>query len=170
MTSVVLRSAYIGGIALGAIGLASSAVLMSTPAGADPKLPSNVWIQCGQFSGPAETFPHDLADCVSRQGQVKSGGKGQTFSNGDGTETLKWTAPFQKGESLQAINITRQPVDPPTGGCPVAPVALPVEVNVSAEVGPGANNLSGSPVRATICTDGTVFELKPGTFFTIFKK
>ena len=144
---------------------------MSTPAGADPKLPSNVWIQCGQFFGPGpDTFPHDLKDCVSRQGKVKSG-EGQTFSNGDGTETLTWTAPFQNGESLPAINITSQPVAPPSGGCP-APL---VEVNVSAEVGPGANNLSGSPVRATICVrfvgqTPTDFVLKPGTFFTIFKK
>jgi hypothetical protein len=162
----IRRSAYIGGIALGAIGLASSAVLLSTPAGADPKLPSNVWIQCGQFFGPVATFPHHLTDCVSRQGQAKSGA-GQTVSTGAGTETLEWFAPFQKGESLPAINITSQPVDPPTGGCPDT---HPVEVNVSAEVGPGANNLSGSPVRATICLNATDFVLKPGTFFTIFKK
>lgn len=164
----IRRSAYIGGIALGAIGLASSAVLMSTPAGADPKLPSNVWIQCGQFFGPVATFPHHLTNCVSRQGQAKSG-EGQTVGTGPGTETLEWFAPFQKGESLPAINITSQPVDPPTGGCPDH---HPVEVNVSAEIGPGANNLSGSPVRATICLNETLtdFVLKPGTFFTIFKK
>jgi hypothetical protein len=146
---------------------------MSTPAGAKPELPSNVWIQCGQFSGPApDIFPHLLTNCVSRQGQEKTG-TGQTDSNGDGTETLTWDEPFQKGESLQAINITSELADTQT--CP-APL---VEFNVSAEVGPGANNLSGSPVRATICVriDNTTnpptpkdFVLKPGTFFTIFKK
>ena len=53
----IRRSAYIGGISLGAIGLASSAVLMSTPAGADPKLPSNVWIQVVSSLVRSQPFP-----------------------------------------------------------------------------------------------------------------
>lgn len=149
-------------VAASLVSLAGASLAMSGPAAADPPVPPNVWIQCSGFTGPNTTWPHPLTGCISRQG----GGSGYTQRTAPGTETIFWNAPFQKGESIQLINIANQPLGP-TGACPAD---HPFEVNVSGEIGPGANNLSRSPVRATICANATDFVLKPGTLFTIFKK
>ena len=109
---------------------------------------------------------HHLAPSADRLHLPPGRGSGYTQRTAPGTETIFWNAPFQKGESIQLINIANQPLGP-TGACPAD---HPFEVNVSGEIGPGANNLSRSPVRATICANATDFVLKPGTLFTIFKK
>ena len=53
-------------VVAGAAGLLGSALMLSAPAGAEPPVPPNVWIQCSSFSGPNQTFPHPLGGCIAR--------------------------------------------------------------------------------------------------------
>jgi len=146
--------------------LLGGAVIISSPAAAEPPAPADVWIQCSGFSGPNTSWPHPLTGCIAR-GQEE--GSGFTQRTAPGTETIHWNAPFLDGASFQLTNITSQVVGTGTG----CPADHPVEVNVSGTIvatEPGTKQYDGSPVKATICSNQTDFILKPGTYFTIFKK
>jgi hypothetical protein len=158
-------------LALGA-AMIGSGVLMSAPANAEPPVPPNVWFQCSVFKGPNSSWPHPLKNCVSARGTV-SGYTQNEGGAGSGLERIIWTEGFLAGETFQLTNITNSPVGVGTG----CPSTHPIEVNVAGTISatePGTKQYDGSPVAATICTDGNretgTFILKPGTSFTIFKK
>jgi hypothetical protein len=149
------------------IGLAACAVVgaavgtslaVSAPAGAQPQVADNVWIQCTEFSGPNTQWPHPLTGCSSRSG---SGG-GQTFRVAPGTEEIQFSKPFEGGKTLQLTNITNTVVGP----SPDCPEDHPVKANVAGVIGP-KGPYAGSPVSATICADATDFILQPKTLFVI---
>jgi hypothetical protein len=143
-------------------------VLSTSPeAGAEPPVPSNVWIQCSSFSGPSNSFPHPLGGCIARG--EKDPGSGFTQRTVPGSETVFFNAPFLKGISLQLTNISNgAPADGTT-----CPADHPVRVGVSGVISataPGTKQYDGSPVTATICANATDFFLASGSTFTIFKK
>jgi hypothetical protein len=148
------------GLALALLGLLGSAALMGSPAGADPRVPADVWVQCTGFYGLSTQWPHPLTGCTSRSGE----GSGQTLRTAPGTETIQWTKPFEGGKSLDLINITSSPV----GFSPACPSDHPVAVNVSGTIAP-RQQYGGSLVTATICVNATDFVLQPGTLFVIHK-
>jgi hypothetical protein len=156
------RAVLIAGANVGAV---VAALTMSAPAGAQPPVPGDVWIQCSGFSGPNTAWPHPLTGCTARGEE----GSGFTQRTAPGTETIYWNAPFLDGANFQLSNITSQVVGTGTG----CPADHPVEVNVSGTISatePGTKQYDGSPVKATICSNQTDFILKPGTMFTIFKR
>ncbi len=154
-------------VLLGAVGLIGSTVVMSAPAGADPRVPDDVWVQCTGFtSGPGFAFPHPLTGCTSRSGS----GSGRT-DNSSGTEILYWDKPFEGGRSLAPANIQSGP--PPNDGS-TCPTGQP-RMGLSAEIAPN-QPWAGSPVTATICvnTSTGVFNLATAatggpTLFVIHK-
>ena len=143
-----------------ALGLLGSTALASGPAGGNPRVPNDVWIQCTGFSGPSTQWPHLLSGCTSRSGT----GSGETQRTAPGTETIQWTKPFEGGKSLELTNISSSVVGP-TSACPAD---HPVAVDVSGTIAPN-QPFGGSPVTATICTNGSDFLLQPGTLFVIHK-
>jgi hypothetical protein len=148
------------GVVLGAVGFIGYTVLMSAPAGADPQVPDDVWVQCTGFSGPNTTWPHPLTGCTARSGE----GSGRTERTAPGTETIIWDKPFLGGKSMELTNIQNQPLGPDPG----CPSTHPVAVDVSGTIGPNGQ-FAGSPVTATICANQTDFVLKPGTLFVIHR-
>jgi hypothetical protein len=161
--SVSLRLAV---AAAGTLGFVASAVVTIAPAGAEPPVPSNVWIQCTGFSGPNTTWPHPLTGCIARGEQPGTGFTQRTLP---GTETISWDAPFLNGASFQLTNITTGPPAPDT----TCPADHPARVGVSGTISatePGTKQYDGSPVSATICGNATDFFLATGSTFTIFKK
>src|SRR5215208_7684146 len=52
------RTMSVAGLGLSALAVMGSAVVLSSPAAAEPPLPPDVWIQCSGFSGPNTTWPH----------------------------------------------------------------------------------------------------------------
>lgn len=152
---------------LSVAGVIATALLTIPPAGAQPPVPPNVWIQCSSFSGPSTTWPHPLGGCIARGEKVS--GSGFTQRTAPGTETIFFNAPFLKGISLQLVNIS--------SGAPAegtsCPADHPTRVGVSGTISatqPGTKQYDGSPVRATICTNGMDFLLATGSTFTIFKR
>lgn len=143
-----------------ALGVVASTVLMSGPGAADPRVPDDVWVQCTGFSGPTTQWPHPLTGCTARSGE----GSGQTVRTTPGTETIQWNKPFLGGKSLELTGITSSVV----GLSPLCPATHPVAVNVAGVIGPH-QQFAGSPVTATICTNGNDFILQPGTLFVIHK-
>ena len=117
-------------------------------------------MQCSSFSGPNRTFPHPISGCTQRDGTT---GAGQSEIV-NGTETIIWFLPFIGGRTMQLVNITNAPVNPPSGQCPAD---HPGEVNVSGTI--KYTRWEGSAANATICANAADFLLKPGTFFTISK-
>ena len=151
-----------GALVVAALALCSigSGLLMTNPASADPRVPRDVWVQCTGFSGPTTQWPHPLTGCTARSGE----GSGQTVRTTPGTETIEWNGTFLGGQDNTLIKITSSPVGP-TFACPST---HPVAVDVGGEIGPD-QQYSGSPVTATICTNGATFLLQPGTLFVIHK-
>jgi hypothetical protein len=148
------------GLVLGAVGIGST-VLLSGPAGADPKVPTDVWVQCTGFtSEPGFAFPHPLTGCTSRSGT----GSGRT-DNSSGTETIYWDKPFEGGKSLRLANPGTAPAEPGTT-CPEGQT----KQGVSGQIAP-QQPLAGSPVTATICIDFETFSFKlaEGSLWTIHK-
>ena len=145
---------------VGALVLAGSTAPLIGSAQADPRVPDDVWVQCTGFSGPSTSWPHPLTGCTSRSGE----GSGQTFRTSPGTETIQWTKPFEGGMSLDLTNIASSFI----GISPACPSTHPAAVAVSGTLAPHQPH-GGSPVTATICTNGTDFVLQPGTLFTIHK-
>jgi hypothetical protein len=161
--SVPLQAAV---AALGALVFVGSTLLTSAPAGAEPPVPLNVWIQCSGFSGPNTTWPHPLTGCIARG---EESGTGFTQRTVPGTETIFWNAPFLKGISFQLTNIANGAPAPGTS----CPADHPARVGVSGTIlatEPGTKQYDGSPVAATICANATDFFLAQGSLFTIFKK
>jgi hypothetical protein len=68
------------------------------------------------------------------------------------------------GQSLQLTNIQSQPLGP-SADCPQH---HPIAVNVSGTIRPN-QPFAGSPVTATICTNGQDFILQPGALFVIHR-
>jgi hypothetical protein len=153
---------------IGAMGLFASAMLVSAPAGAEPPVPPNVWVQCSSFSGPNLTFPHPLGGCIARG--EKDPGTGFSSRTAPGTETLFFNAPFLKGISLQLTNITNGAPAEGTTCPPDHPGQLVGVSGVISATEPGTKQYDGSPVSATICANATDFVLATGSTFTIFKK
>ena len=143
-----------------ALGSFASTVIATGPAAGDPRVPNDVWVQCTGFSGPSTQWPHPLTGCTSRSGE----GSGQTVRTAPGTETIQWNKPFLGGKSLDLTNITSSVVGVGTG----CPATHPVDVSVAGVIGPH-QQFGGSPVTASICTNGNDFILKPGTLFVIHK-
>jgi hypothetical protein len=160
-------------VALGSLGITGSAVLISAQAAADPNVPNDVWLQCSVFTGPAaqqnQAATDQLAGCSSRSGDGGSGTISRP-ANGGGSETLQFSQPFEGGKSIQLTGTTSKVVAGAPGlpASTVCPADHPVEVQVSATVAP-RQPYAGSPVSATICTNGRDFIEAPGTFFTIQK-
>ena len=153
--------------AAGTLGLVGSALFASSPAGAEPPVPPNVWISCTSFSGPNTTWPHPLGGCIARG--EKEPGTGFTEGTVPGTESIFWNAPFLKGASFQLTNIATGAPAPGTS----CPADHPARVGVSGTISatePGTKQYNGSPVSATICGNATDFFLATGSTFTIFKK
>ena len=161
--SVPLRVAIAAAGTLGVVG----SMVTTAPAGAEPPVPPNVWIQCTGFSGPNTTWPHPLTGCIARG--EKQPGTGFTQRTVPGTETIFWDAPFLKGTSFQLTNIANGAPAPGTS----CPADHPARVGVSGTISatePGTKQYDGSPVSATICANATDFFLATGSTFTIFKK
>lgn len=160
-----LRSASLGAaLALGAVGLVGSTVLMSGPAVATPPTwPKGVRVQCTEFYGPNTAFPHFLKGCTRRNGDT---GLGQTEKL-NGIETLIWYLPFVNGRTMQLVNINNQPVGPDSACITPKDQTHPVAVNVSGTI--KYTRWEGSSVTATICVNGTDFVLKPNSYFVISK-
>jgi hypothetical protein len=164
------RCISLTGLAVGAFGIMGSLVLTSGPAGAQPNVPDDVWIQCTGFSGPNTSWPHFLTGCSSRSGT----GQGQTNRTAPGTETITFAAPFEGGKSLQLTNISSSYVAGPTRDNPTAPPSPncppdhPTEFDVSGTIGP-RQPYAGSPVTATICTNAEGFILANDSLFVIHK-
>jgi hypothetical protein len=159
--------------ALGGVGVTGSAVLLSANAAADPNVPNDVWVQCSEFTGPAvpqnQAAIDQLAGCSSRSGDGGSGIINRP-ANGGGSETLQFNGPFEGGKSIQLTGTTSKVVAGAPGlpASTVCPADHPVQVQVSGTVAP-RQPYAGSPVSATICTNGRDFIEAPGTFFTIQK-
>ncbi|APE16087.1 hypothetical protein BOH72_13560 [Mycobacterium sp. WY10] len=147
--------------------MVAAALSLSATAGAEPPVPSNVWIQCSSFSGPNNAFPHPVGGCIAR-GQNDLG-SGYTSRTAPGTETIYFNAPFLKGISLQLTNIAN---GAPAEGT-TCPADHPARIGVSGVISatePGTKQYDGSPVSATICANATDFLLATGSSFTIYKK
>jgi hypothetical protein len=96
------RSASHGAaLALGAVCVAGSAVLMSAPAGAEPPVPPDVAFQCSVFYGPNQTFPHPLENCVAPRGTTG----GFTQRESLGTERIIFNQGFLAGQSVNLTNV-----------------------------------------------------------------
>lgn len=152
---------------VGGAGLLGLALSLSATVGAEPPVPPNVWIQCSSFSGPAASWPHPLGGCIARGEEAP--GSGYTSRTAPGTETIFFNAPFLEGNSVQLTNITS---GAPAEGT-TCPGSHPGRVGVSGVISatePGTKQYDGSPVSATICTNGTDFFLATGSTFTIYKK
>jgi len=160
------NSSFAAASILSVAGLVGTVLSTSPPAGAEPPVPSNVWIQCSGFSGPNTSWPHPLGGCIARGEQ--SPGTGFTQRTVPGSETIFFNAPFLKGISLQLTNITTgAPADGTT-----CPADHPARVGVSGVISatePGTKQYDGSPVAATICGNATDFFLATGSTFTVFK-
>ncbi len=164
MTYLSTHRSLGAGVLLCAVGLIGSTVVMNAPAGADPNVPNDVWVECSGFTSKFQPprdfpFPHLLTGCTSRSGT----GTGYT-DNSSGTETIYFDKPFEGGKSLQLANITNSPADPST----TCPEGYGNPTNVSGTIAP-RQPYAGSPVTATICFGPSGFTLADGSLFVIHK-
>jgi hypothetical protein len=149
-------------VALGGLGLAAPAALVTGTAGAAPT-PSD---QCTGLTGTATANqPFALSGCSSEGGEKN--GKGTLSGTSATTATIKWTAPFESGKTLKLLNKAEKIVhtdEPERQGCPTGDN----EALVTATVAPGFED-AGAKVSAEVCANtmtGAVVE-EPGSPLTI---